>query len=683
MFLEKSPELLTRRSRLEHLLLLLLRCLAIALLALAFSRPFLRTEMPAVEVTGAARLLMLDTSASMRRAGLWEKAVEEAKAAIAKSGDGDLLALMTFDRQPSLKMSFEDWRSLPVEQRKERARQIVDGLKPGWASSDGGAALIQAAGIMDEVVSAGEQEGSRDRQIIVVSDFQEGLNLDALAGFAWPQDLAVEPRLLQPKDLDNFGLALVAAQADDEADEFEEEAASVSAGESELPGENIQVRVRNTRDSAVERFSLYWKDEPARGLKGGINPGASRILTAPPRTDPTKDGVLVMDGDSEDFDNLAYVTRLQPRPVRVLYHGEKVSETDTSSAFFYFSRAMQPTDTFEPTVSVHKKGTPAELQDIDFVVATASFAEAQLPALTRWVENGGTLLYAMREGDTGESLQGLTGLTGLKGSEAQVTEYAMLADLDFEHPLLLSFAKARVRDFTKVHFWKHRSLSWPETEDGKVVRVANFDDGQPAWLEVPRGKGKVLVFASSWAPSDSQLALSTKFVPLLYSAFRLAGYSASRPPLYYVGDVLQLPPGVASVTLPGGESRKVPAAGGSFAETSEPGIYTADTGTRVYSYAVNVAPSESRVSPMEMERLNELGVVLAATADGATGGAVAGESPEDTQRKQADRELEQHQRMWWWLLLAAGAILLVETWLAGRARRARPAADTSATVTAG
>src|SRR6478609_5759825 len=44
MFLQPTPPRVTRRSRLENLWLLLLRCLVIALLALGFGRPFLRSK---------------------------------------------------------------------------------------------------------------------------------------------------------------------------------------------------------------------------------------------------------------------------------------------------------------------------------------------------------------------------------------------------------------------------------------------------------------------------------------------------------------------------------------------------------------------------------------------------------------------------------------------------------------
>ena len=68
MFLSPSPPRLTRPSRLEHWLLLLLRALAIGLLAFAFARPFWRQTTPADPADGDARRLavLVDTSASMK-----------------------------------------------------------------------------------------------------------------------------------------------------------------------------------------------------------------------------------------------------------------------------------------------------------------------------------------------------------------------------------------------------------------------------------------------------------------------------------------------------------------------------------------------------------------------------------------------------------------------------------------
>src|SRR6187402_2071161 len=77
MFLTPSPPRLTRRSRLDNLLLLLLRGLALALLAFAFARPlfYRQSDMNISEAEGRRIALVVDTSASMRRGDLWTQAV--------------------------------------------------------------------------------------------------------------------------------------------------------------------------------------------------------------------------------------------------------------------------------------------------------------------------------------------------------------------------------------------------------------------------------------------------------------------------------------------------------------------------------------------------------------------------------------------------------------------------------
>src|SRR2546426_1339848 len=83
MFLLPSPPRLTRRSRLEHILLLLLRCLVLCLLALGFARPFIKKAVPPAPPSAARRLLLLvETSASMRRADLWSDAKNKVAAII-------------------------------------------------------------------------------------------------------------------------------------------------------------------------------------------------------------------------------------------------------------------------------------------------------------------------------------------------------------------------------------------------------------------------------------------------------------------------------------------------------------------------------------------------------------------------------------------------------------------------
>src|SRR4029434_3736926 len=81
MFLMPTPPRITRRSRLEHIFLLILRCLVLCLLALGFARPFFQRAMPNQPASDAGKkiVVLLDTSASMRRANLWTEATAKAE----------------------------------------------------------------------------------------------------------------------------------------------------------------------------------------------------------------------------------------------------------------------------------------------------------------------------------------------------------------------------------------------------------------------------------------------------------------------------------------------------------------------------------------------------------------------------------------------------------------------------
>src|SRR5262245_28153173 len=76
MFLRQSPPRTTRRRRIEHFWLLLLRCLCLCLLAAAFARPFFfqGSVLPSSPDARQQTILLVDTSASMQREDLWARA---------------------------------------------------------------------------------------------------------------------------------------------------------------------------------------------------------------------------------------------------------------------------------------------------------------------------------------------------------------------------------------------------------------------------------------------------------------------------------------------------------------------------------------------------------------------------------------------------------------------------------
>ena len=165
-------------------------------------------------------------------------------------------------------------------------------------------------------------------------------------------------------------------------------------------------------------------------------------------------------------------------------------------------------------------------------VVPARLTAEESAALKRWVAGGKTELRVMTnalpEADEGP----------MEVSEA-AGDYALLGGVDFTHPIFAPFADPRFSDFSRIHFWKHRVLKFPANSPARVL--AKFDDGSPALAQIPEGKGNILVLASGWNPADSQLALSTKFVPLLQTMLDWSGGAVSARTQFQIGEPVPAP----------------------------------------------------------------------------------------------------------------------------------------------
>lgn len=637
MFLTPSPPRITKRSRLENLWLLLLRCLALALLALAFGRPFFRESSqlplpPAGE--GKRMVLLLDTSASMRREKLWDDARAKATARLRDAKPADEFAIVAFDRTPREVLSFEDWRKAAPGERTALATQRLTTLAPGWGATQLDAALIRAAELLDQ------PEQRTPAEIVVLSDLQEGARLDALQGFVWPKSVAVTLDPVAAKQHENAGLAWLPENDD----------ATPATADTV-----IRLRVTNSAEAKREQFKLRWTNAPE--FDAYVPTGKSRIIRAP-KPPPGADRVTLA-GDEADFDNAVFVLPPQTVQTPILFLGTDADE-DTRASLYYLRRAFPPTARQKIEIIAHRgtEAVPAfQLQQAQLLVIGDSPSEAALASAGQFVREGKVALVPLADAASATGMSPLLG-AALTATEAPARDYAMLAQIDFTHPLFTPFADPRFSDFTKIHFWKHRRLDLSAIKDARVL--AKFDDGDPALVQVPLGSGSVVLIATTWRPADSQLALSSKFLPLLHALLDQSSRLPAARAQYFVGDEVTLPPGATSVRKPDGSEVKAVA---KFAQTDQPGFYVLTPGTT--RFVVNLAPDESRTSPLGAERFTALGVPLSREA--ATTAA-----NEKLEARAAAVELESQQKLWRWALLACLGVLLLETLIAGRLSRFTP-----------
>src|SRR5215207_8451492 len=99
MFLRRIPYQSVNRRRIRNWPLLLLRLAALALIVMAFARPFLRRDALAAAAAGGARevVILLDRSYSLAYGDRWPRAVDAARQAIAGLGAADRATLVFFD----------------------------------------------------------------------------------------------------------------------------------------------------------------------------------------------------------------------------------------------------------------------------------------------------------------------------------------------------------------------------------------------------------------------------------------------------------------------------------------------------------------------------------------------------------------------------------------------------------
>jgi len=666
MFLSPDTPQRKKRSQLEHWLLLLLRCLALLLLALMFSRPFFKDPNALAELTsGTVRVAVIDRSASMQREGLWQEARKQAQALVNQADSSDRLALLTFDSEVQTLVSFDEWTPLASSQRRALATSALSDFGPSWSATAMDEALTQAVGLIEDET----KDVLSHKEIVLLSDFQEGASLTLLNNFAWPEDIELRLISLTPKEADNAAAHLVAQIETEEGEENPEILARALAK---------RVRVTNSVSSKNEKLTLAWAGHEDQALEVLLPPGATRVVSAPPRPEGESQ-FLELTGDSYEFDNRVYVAPRQARPVEVLYLGSDLKEGDTDVPLFYLQRAFSPTESLAPQVLSKRPGelTQQDLLKADVLVLGSKLPVQQDEWVANFVSQGGVAIVALSDSDDNPAfVEDL----GIKAKEAEVADYVLLEGLDFDHPILRPFSGAALRDFSKIHFWKYRELTLPEpkqVEDGdaedsapatveqtptRIRLLAKFDSGDPAWVEARSGQGRVYLFASSWVPRESQLALSSKFVPLIYSILQVAGFESEARRQFYVGDKLPNHGDEAKVTLPDGSEAT------GAVETKLPGIYQVQAEGETFAYAVNVPVNESRLDPMPNDVLTTMGITLA--EDDSTARA---ELTEEERTRLEFAELEAQQKIWKWLVLVAVLILLGETWLANRRGSARPA----------
>lgn len=671
-FLKPSRPKMTKRSKIEHWPLMLLRMLAVIFIGLAFARPFLREVIPSgvIGEEGDAVTILIDRSASMRRDGIRQAVIDAVNSVVDDLERADLLSVVTFSNTSQRLVDFESWATASDSERAVIIDELLDSYEPDWMHTATGAAMLQAADVLAQ--EGGLFQDIGQRRLILVTDFQRGSRLDELKSAGWPDSVAVELKLCEPDETGNVGLAWVEGR----------------------DGSRGQVRLMSAGDSSEQKVRIQpfnRESEPVgTPVDVVIAAGQRRSVNLPAGVVKDADVVGVeLLGDQHAFDNVIDFPPLANPKVAVAHIGNDV-KNDPESMRYYLQRVLdgnpardvvltdlKQSDLKQPDQDLYRP-IPAEST---FVVATSAVPAAMLPSVQKLFDRGGTMLMAADSVSAIESL-GQFLPADIQVTEAEVEDYSMLADIDYQHPLFQAFAEARFADFSSIRFWKSRQvvLNLEERKAGDWNVLAAFDNGMPALIEFPvSDEGRLLILAAGWHPTDSQLALSTRFPPLITRLLALAIPESSTQQMQAIGNVIrpsrlledsdwqiQYPDGSRQTTSEfeailsaKNESAEVVESTDVIVQLDQPGRYLLTAGPEDASQQItviaNVAASESKTEALPTGQLQALGIGVIASGDGAAmidDGAAA---------KLKTSELEDRQKYWRWMLLAGLACLFAES----------------------
>lgn len=678
MFISKAPYRSMRRRRIRDLLLLLLRCLAVALLAFAFARPLWQGD-AAAGAASSDRLVvvLLDNSFSMGFGDRWQRAADAAESAFGELEAGERGALIVYADEAEL-------RSAPIADGALLA-SLVREAEVAPRSTSLLPAIQVARGVLAEAGDLGR------RELVVVSDFQRS---------SWtPENVAALPAGVELRLVDvaaEDGEVGNAAVTDVAFDHSRVSSGEAGGGEREQVGIAARVSYQVVDEAAADRagrplraeVDLLLDREVVQTRAVELGADSSTMVNFAPEVlerERTTRGTVRLRDDSLAVDNEFHFVLSPAHEVGVLV----VEPDGDRRRGRYLEEALalgrRP---FFRVSRVRASGFQRSMLDGKSVVVVNDAAQ-QLPtsasdAVAGFVRGGGGLLLSVERGLA--STAGLLRELGVV-SERQVDRLSggagSLAWFDTGHPVFDVFAAARSGDFSSASFFRYHRLAPPEG----AAAVARFDDGAPALLDLmppapedgeasAAASGRVLVLPTSFDTFWNTLPLQAVFLPFVHRSVEyLAGYSLPRS-WYRVGEVAQveLPGGQAgagendylSVAPSGRESRIEAGSGGLLLDVEEPGFYDfrevrADVAAEPLTLAANVPAPESDLSRLDLDELTSR-IRPRAEEDGPAAEAAA----------QTPEEKESRQRLWWFLIAAAALVLAAET-LFGNRRRAAAA----------
>ncbi|MCC2668265.1 MAG: N-terminal double-transrane domain, partial [Armatimonadetes bacterium] len=670
-FLRLSQKNRSRRLMIEQLLLLLLRCLILALVVLAICRPVVRLAgVPIAGTRGQVHaVIVLDTSYSMgyRPAGatdqtVFDRARKRALDLVQRGlRQGDAVSVILASDPP---------RAL-IRKPSLDLKSVVALLSRSVKLSDSGTNYGKAARLALEIVG---ESSYVNREVFLISDNQasgwEGPTLDRST---W-EELSKRARMVM--------LPVREGPAPNVAVEWVQAARGIATVRSST---RIQANIINRGAQPVRDLLVNLEiDGKSQGPAQRINiePGQGTLVQFNQIFD--RPGVRActvrVAGDRLAADDVGYLALRVRDSVKVLVlNGKPDPVTPQNDAAFFLQVALSPPLTvpgtepsaLEPRVLNQPGFGNMNVRDYDVLALSnvANLSESDRKLLAEFVQNGGGVLLFL--GDrvnpslyNRDLFEGKPSLLPARIGALDSTKTTLdIATLD--HPALQRFKGAQDVDLNTAEFSKHFKLT-PAEGDKSVRVMARFTDGSPAMVEKTFGLGKLILVSSTANTQWNSLPLKPAFLPLIHQLVAYLATGADGTRNGRVGEPLVKPLPLSeagrrvTVSAPSGDRTALKplvddrGATVTVEQPARAGFYrlAVDQGTQDL-FAVNRNTEESDLRALDQGALKRLIPVSEWTWIGLNENLLG-----------ALNQARQGVELWRYLLLGALGLMVMETMLA-------------------
>ena len=620
-----------RRIRMEHWLLLVVRCLLPVVLALLMARPVLTGMHALLGAAKTSTVVLLDNSYSMdvgtKGRTTFIQARDAASQIVRNLGRGSEVSVVMMGGVPGPLLDEPTFAT-------DRVDRELTKLQTGYGSAVTPAALELAIGTLEKMHEA-------HRELIVISDFQKiswspAEDADRLRVANLLKQLPVTPAVtfmhigredqnnvsVQSLDFSRFLLGV--------GQKFQVHANLRNHGAIPYPNLRVYFRV-DGQERAASQISL--------------NPGEDGQVLFTYTFETPGSHVIAVEADAPDSlksDNilLASVPVWDRLPV-LLVNGNPGREPLTGETDF-LEIALRPfsagkttlADLITTTVIKPEQLDAAQLKDQRVVVLAnvTQLDDRQLKALEDFVRSGGGLLifpgsriktdwYNTKFISDGKGLFPWR-LTALEGSLDDTAKQSAILVQHYEHPALALFNDPRAGNLAaaNIRLWykfaEDNAGSSRAAAIGSITNVSPFvlarlNTGDPFLVEKRFGDGSIIACSVPCAADWSNLPLRPFYLPLMQ---QLVTYLAAKfdPPCNVdIGHplVAVLPATLAGkkldLTDPAGLKHKLTATNEAgrtlihFDDTHRPGLYILDTPTNTpLHFVVNTTRAESDLTQL-------------------------------------------------------------------------------------